>query len=79
MNNFLNAAVTVLVAVIGVAIIAVLVKQGNQTSSVISSATKGFASILGVAENPGGSSSGLGGTFSNTGNPFAGGGIVQAS
>ena len=60
-NNFITAVVTVLVAVIGVAIIAVLVKQGNQTSSVISSATSGFAKILQTAENPGGSSSIFGG------------------
>lgn len=57
-NNIINAGVTVLVAVIGVAIIAVLVKSGNQTSSVISSAAKGFTSILSTAENPGG---GIGG------------------
>ncbi len=53
MGNFTNAIVAVLVAVIGVAIIAVLVKSGNQTSAVITSTTKGFASILSTAENPG--------------------------
>lgn len=55
-TSFVNATVTVLVAVIGVAIIAVLVKSGNQTSSVIKSATSGFGSILSIAENPGGGS-----------------------
>lgn len=60
-NSFVSATVTVLVAVIGVAIIAVLVKSGNQTSQVITSATKGFGSILSIAENPGGGSSPFGG------------------
>jgi hypothetical protein len=61
MNSFTTSIVTVLLAVIGVAIIAVLVKQGNQTTSVISSAAKGFSQILGVAENPGGTGQTSGG------------------
>lgn len=58
-NNFINAVVVVLTAVIGVAIIAVLVKNGNQTASVLSAAGQSFGSILSIAENPG-SGSGFG-------------------
>lgn len=56
MNNVVTSIVTVLLAVIGVAIIAVLVKQGNATSDVLKAATSGFSSILSTAENPGGGS-----------------------
>lgn len=70
MNNVVTSIVTVLLAVIGVAIIAVLVKQGNATSDVIKAATGGFSSILSTAENPGGSSSGLtGGLLSGFSSP----------
>jgi hypothetical protein len=55
-NSFTGAIVTVLVAVIGVAIIAVLVKSGNQTASVLKAAGSSFGGILSIAENPGGSS-----------------------
>jgi hypothetical protein len=60
-NSFVGAAVTVLVAVIGVAIIAVLVKSGNQTANVLTAAGKSFGGILSIAENPGGSPFGGGG------------------
>jgi hypothetical protein len=61
MNSFVGATVTVLTAVIGVAIIAVLVKQGNQTASVLQAAGSSFGNILSVAENPGNQSSPFGG------------------
>lgn len=63
-NNITSAIVTVLVAVIGVAIIAVLVKSGNQTSQVLQAAGQSFGGILSIAENPGGST----GSFSPFGN-----------
>lgn len=76
MNQFVTSAVTVLLAVIGVAIIAVLVKQGNATASVIQAATGGFSSILSTAENPGSGGSGLtGGVLSGFNQP---GGVIQA-
>jgi hypothetical protein len=67
-SNFINGTVTVLLAVIGVAILAVLVKNGSNTSSVISAASKGFSSILSTAEG--------GGT---SGGAFGSGGILGAS
>lgn len=51
----------ILVAVIGLAIIAVLVSKNAQTSTVISGATTGFSSILQAAVAPvTGSTNGIG-------------------
>ncbi len=49
MDGIMKDLTGVLMAVVGVAIIAVIVSNKNQTSQVISSASSGFASILGVA------------------------------
>lgn len=56
MNDIMKDLTSVLMAVVGVAILAVLVKQGNQTSNVIQSASGGFANILGVAMGGAGTS-----------------------
>lgn len=44
--------VSVLLAVIGLALIAVLVSQQAQTTSVLGAAGNAFAGILGAAESP---------------------------
>jgi hypothetical protein len=65
-EQLITSIVTVLTAIIGVAILAVLVSKQSQTSSVISSASKGFSTDLGVALSPitGGGLSNFGLNFS---------------
>ena len=55
-----ESVITVLTAIIGVAIIAVLVSKQANTSSVIGSAGKAFSQVLGAAVNPVSNASGLG-------------------
>lgn len=52
MDEFGKLAGAFLAAIIGVAIVAVLVSKGSNTSGVIASATSGFSSILQVAVSP---------------------------
>lgn len=52
MNNFWSGIVTVLVAIIGVAILATLVSRNAQTPQVIKSAASGFAEMLSAATGP---------------------------
>ena len=49
MNEIFRDITGIAMAIVGVAILAVLVKSGNQTSSVIQAASGGFADVLGVA------------------------------
>jgi hypothetical protein len=49
MNDIMRDVTAVLMAVIGVAILAVLVSQRNNTVGVLNAASGGFGSILGVA------------------------------
>lgn len=49
MNDIMKDLTSVGMAIIGVAILAVLVSSKNQTTQVISSAAGGFANVLGVA------------------------------
>lgn len=51
-NQLLNSVVTVAVAIIGVAIVAVLVSRNANTSQVISSASQGFSGALSTALSP---------------------------
>lgn len=55
-----ESIVTVITAVIGVAIIAVLVSKQANTSAVLKSAGAAFSQVLGAAVNPVSNSSGLG-------------------
>jgi uncharacterized membrane protein YbjE (DUF340 family) len=61
-DQLITSVVTVLTAIIGVAIIAVLVSKNANTSGVISAGSQGFSSALSTALSPvtGSSSSGLG-------------------
>lgn len=51
-DSLATSIVTVLLAVIGVAVIAVLVSPKAQTSSVIGAGSRGFSNILGSALSP---------------------------
>ena len=47
-----EAGVTIALAIVGVAIIAVLVSQKSNTAGVVQSVASGFGNSLGVAESP---------------------------
>jgi hypothetical protein len=49
MNDIMKDLTSVGMAIIGVAILAVIVSSKNQTTQVIGSATSGFANVLSVA------------------------------
>lgn len=55
-----DSIVTVITAIIGVAIIAVLVSKQAETSAVLKSAGGAFSQVLGAAVNPVSNASGLG-------------------
>lgn len=52
MNSMTEALVTIATAIVGVAILAVLVGKNSQTASVIQAGGSAFSTALGVAENP---------------------------
>jgi hypothetical protein len=52
MNQITEAMVTIGTAIIGVAILAVLVSKNSNTTGVIQSIASGFGNALGVAESP---------------------------
>jgi hypothetical protein len=52
MNQLVNSMTVLLSAVIGVAILSVIVSKNANTTSVISSASQGFEGILNAAEGP---------------------------
>jgi len=52
MDKFTTGLITIATAIVGVAIIAVLVSKNAQTGSVISSLAKGFAGDLAAAVSP---------------------------
>jgi hypothetical protein len=53
-DSLVNSVFTVLAAIIGVAIIAVIVSNKSNTAGVLSAGGSAFSSILGAAVNPGG-------------------------
>ena len=59
-DHLITSVVTVLTAIIGVAIIAVLVSQRAQTGSVIQAAGEAFSGALNAAESPVTGGSGFG-------------------
>lgn len=65
-ENIISGVVTVLLAIIGVAIIAVLVSGQAKTAGVLQAGGGAFSSILGSALSPvtGGGGLGFGGGFS---------------
>ena len=52
MNKITDGAVAVAVAIVGIAIVAVLVSKSAQTSSVIQNTGQAFAGILNAAVSP---------------------------
>lgn len=52
MSELTNALVTVAVAIVGVAILAVLVSRNSQTPQVVSSLGQSFAQALNAATSP---------------------------
>ena len=52
MNTLIEAGVTIATAIVGLAIVSVLVSKRSQTSNVIQAAASGFNNALGVAEAP---------------------------
>jgi len=52
MNAFMEGVVTIALAIVGVAIVALLVSNKSQTAGVIQAAAAGFGNSLGVAEAP---------------------------
>lgn len=52
MNQLVESGVTILMAIVGVAIIAVLVSPKARTSEVIQASASGFGNSLGVAMSP---------------------------
>lgn len=63
MNRITESVVTIAVAIIGLATLAVIVSRNANTSGVINSASKGFSLALSTAISPvtGGGNGGLGG------------------
>jgi hypothetical protein len=52
MNSIVEAIMTIALAVVGLAIVSVLVSKNAQTSQVIQASASGLANNLGVAESP---------------------------
>lgn len=69
-DQLISSVVTVLTALIGVAIIAVLVSKQANTSGVISAGASGFAQDLSAAVSPVTGGMGLGGSFTGGGVGF---------
>lgn len=61
-DQIITAVVTVVTAIIGVAILSVLVSRNSQTATVIRSATTGFSDALSTALSPLSNNIGIGGT-----------------
>ena len=62
MDNLLTPFVTIGTAIVGLAILAVIVSKNSNTANVIGAAAQGFAADIGAAVSPV-----TGGTFSNFG------------
>ena len=52
MNSIVEAGVTIALAIVGLAIISVLVSKNAQTGNVIQSLASGFGNSLAVAQSP---------------------------
>lgn len=52
MNEYISPVITILTAVIGVAILATLVSRNSNTAGVIGAGAKGFSDVLGTALSP---------------------------
>jgi hypothetical protein len=61
-DQLVTSVVTVIMAIIGVAILAVLVSKQSQTGNVIKAASAGFGQDLGIALSPVSGGGGFGGS-----------------
>ena len=52
MNAFAEGIITIAIAVVGLAVVSVLVSPKAQTSSLVQSLASGFGNSIGVAESP---------------------------
>ncbi len=52
MNEVLNGVITILVAIVGVAILSVIVSKNSNTAGVISAGSQAFSGALGTALSP---------------------------
>lgn len=52
MNRMIEAASTIILAVIGLAIVSVLVSRKANTASVIQASASGLGNLVGVAQSP---------------------------
>jgi hypothetical protein len=62
MDNLVNGAVSIAIAIVGIALLAVLVSKNANTSGVLQSAGGAFSQALQAAEGPVSGNSLLGGT-----------------
>ncbi len=69
MNEMWSSIVTIATAIVGIAILAVLVSNNAQTPAVIGAATQGFAADIGAAVSPV--------TGGGMGSSFSGGGLLS--
>lgn len=67
MNQLVNSITTILAAVVGLAILSVILSKNSQTSSVLTSGGSAFSGILNAAESPVTGSSISGGGYGMTG------------
>jgi hypothetical protein len=69
MNEMWSSVVTIATAIVGIAILAVIVSKNANTSGVLQAATQGFATDIQAAVSPvtGGSTGNLGNTSSSYG------------
>ncbi len=51
-EKFITAGVTILVAIVGVAVVALLVSQSSQTAGVLTASAGGFRDVLCAALSP---------------------------
>lgn len=68
MNQLLGGVVTILMAIIGVAILAVLVSKNSNTTAVLQAGSQAFSGSLGTALSPitGSSTFGMSTNFGNS-------------
>lgn len=52
MNQFIEGGVTIGLAVIGLAMLSILVSKNATTAGVLQAGASGFGNVLGVAESP---------------------------
>lgn len=63
MDNITESVVTILTAIVGVAILAVIVSRNSNTAGVLSSAGSAFGNVLSVAVSPVTGANSFGGGF----------------